>query len=142
MKIIPVSEKDLPGAIALLRKSNLPTDDLPGITQLFILEHDTAIAGTAGIEYSETYGLLRSLCISEDHRNHGWGKELVTFIEDFAKNHGVHHLYLLTTTAEEFFKQLRYRKTKRAAIPDFIRLTREFSDVCPDSAIIMKKTLR
>jgi amino-acid N-acetyltransferase len=48
-------------------------------------------------------------------------------------------LYLLTTTAREFFAGRGYRAIDRADAPERIRGTTEFSDLCPASATAMVK---
>jgi len=50
-------------------------------------------------------------------------------------------LYLLTTTAETFFVRCGYEVIDRAAVPEEIRATAEFRDLCPASSLCMKKRL-
>ena len=62
-------------------------------------------------------------------------------IENYAKAKGVNDLYLLTTTAEHFFIGLGYVYADRTVAPQKIKLTKEFSDLCPDDAVFMRKKL-
>jgi N-acetylglutamate synthase-like GNAT family acetyltransferase len=62
-------------------------------------------------------------------------------VERHARERGVRALYLLTTTAEKFFAGRGYRRVDREAIPDPIRSTREFADLCPATAAIMVKAI-
>ncbi len=50
-------------------------------------------------------------------------------------------IFLLTTTAEAFFKSRGYRRQIRATAPDAIRSSREFSDLCPASSAFLVKQL-
>jgi amino-acid N-acetyltransferase len=50
-------------------------------------------------------------------------------------------IYLLTTTAEEFFARRGYRRTERSSAPVAIRNTREFAGICPVSSAFMNKLL-
>jgi amino-acid N-acetyltransferase len=50
-------------------------------------------------------------------------------------------LYLLTTTADAFFRRLGYEQTARELAPPAIKATREFSSLCPSSSIFMVKQL-
>ena len=85
--------------------------------------------------------MLRSLAVAETARGCGCGKALVQGIEATARSRGVANLYLLTNTAETFFARLGYRTIARADAPEAIRTTEEFSSLCPDSAVVMVKTL-
>ena len=49
----------------------------------------------------------------------------------------IHDLYLLTTTADEFFQKPGLEKIDREQTPQEIRKSRQFSDICPESAVIM-----
>ncbi|WP_228434553.1 hypothetical protein [Natrarchaeobaculum aegyptiacum] len=49
-------------------------------------------------------------------------------------------LYLLTTTAVDFFAARGYDEIDRADAPDAIRNTTEFADLCPSSATCMRRS--
>lgn len=142
MNIAPLTQNNFSSAIGLLKKNNLPTEDISEITKLFVLEDDQVVAGTIALEYSGKEALLRSLSVDQEKRNMGFGRELVDFIENFGKQQGVENIYLLTTTADEFFLKRGYIIVDRTLAPSFIRGTSEFSSVCPSSAVVMKKELR
>jgi amino-acid N-acetyltransferase len=141
MRITPVSQNNLPAAIALLRQHLLPTDDITETTKFFVFEEDNEVLGTVALEFEGAHGLLRSLSVTDAKRNNGRGGKLVAFIEAYAKKKGVRQLFLLTTTAENFFLKNDYVKIDRVFVPDFIRHSAEFSSVCPASAVVMKKNL-
>jgi len=50
-------------------------------------------------------------------------------------------VWLLTTTAREFFERLGYAAVDRADVPGAIRATAQFSSLCADSATVMVKRL-
>jgi amino-acid N-acetyltransferase len=50
-------------------------------------------------------------------------------------------LYLLTTTAREFFADRGYAEVERTEPPEAIRATTEFADLCPSTAACMRKRL-
>jgi len=85
--------------------------------------------------------LLRSLAVEEKARGRGCGKALVAALEQHAREHGARRITLLTTTAARFFGGLGYRGVARDAAPERIRATREFSALCPASAVCMTKDL-
>ena len=103
MNIVPITQNNFSSALNLLKKNQLPSEDISERTKLFVLEDEQTIAGTIAIEYSGTEGLLRSLSVDESKRSKGYGKTLVGFIENFASKNGINTIYLLTTTAETFF---------------------------------------
>jgi amino-acid N-acetyltransferase len=141
MNIVPASQNNFSCAVDLLKKNNLPTEDINPGTQLFVVEEENKVIATIAVECDYNNALLRSLSVSEEKRNSGIGKQLVDFIEDYVKNQGVQDIYILTTTADKFFAKREYQKIERAAAPPFIQNTSEFSSVCPSSAIIMRKQL-
>jgi amino-acid N-acetyltransferase len=51
----------------------------------------------------------------------------------------IREIYLLTTTAAEFFTHLGYRQVDRALAPAAIASTKEFSSLCPSTAVFMVK---
>jgi amino-acid N-acetyltransferase len=139
MNIYPVTQNDYAAAIRLLQQNNLPTEDLTPETPLFTLYNEEALIGVIGLEISREDGLLRSLCVDEARRTAGSGKQLVSFIEDYAKEKGVKNLYLLTTTAAPFFTNRSYETIDRSTVPASIKGTTEFASVCPASATVMRK---
>lgn len=129
---------------ALLRAGDLPVGDLDANEQvhLFASRHDDgALAGVIGVEIHGRSGLLRSLAVASTSRRAGVGRALVDHAEGWASRSGLTALYLLTTTADGFFRRLGYRELPRSAAPQAIRATAEFSSLCPASASLMSKRL-
>ena len=85
--------------------------------------------------------LLRSLAVAADRRGAGLGSALVDKAEAHARARGAHSIFLLTTTAEDFFKSRGYQPADRATAPDAIRTSREFADLCPASSAFLVKHL-
>jgi amino-acid N-acetyltransferase len=141
MNIVPASQNSFSAAINLLKKNNLPTEDISPGTQLFVIEEGDEVIATVAVEYDYSDALLRSLSVSEEKRTSGVGKKLVDFIEDYVKKQGVQHIYLLTTTAENFFLKRGYKTIERDTVPDFIKNTSEYSVICASSSTLMKKEL-
>jgi len=128
----------------LLEASELPFSDIDEQTLknfLLAITDNGELAGVVGLEKYRRDGLLRSLAVQSQTRNSGLGKELVRRAEINARESGIDSLYLLTTTAAEFFKQLNYLPADRNKVPLNIAQTSEFSRLCPDSAICLRKSL-
>ena len=131
-------------ATELLASAGLPTDDLTDdhMRRFFYCGPAAAPTALVGVELQGPYALLRSLVVRPEHRSDGLGAALVRHAEDFARNHGSCEMYLLTTTAEAFFRRRGYVGADRRAAPPEIRATREFTDLCPASSAFLVKQLR
>ena len=131
-------------AIALLRAAELPTEDLADekLEHFFLAGDRASPAGLVGLELYGRDALLRSLVVQPRSRAAGVGSRLVAHAEDHAARHGVRSLYLLTTTAEDFFAARGYARADRSAAPDSIRSTREFAGLCPTNSAFMVKQLQ
>jgi amino-acid N-acetyltransferase len=79
--------------------------------------------------------------VADNHRGGGHGKALVSHAEAWASQHGVEALYLLTTTAAEFFARLGYVAIPRSEAPAAIAATAQFASLCPSSSTFMRKVL-
>jgi amino-acid N-acetyltransferase len=95
----------------------------------------------AGLELHDGDGLLRSLLVLPEHRGRGLARELVQAQEAQARGLGLHRLVLLTETAADFFRALGYRDTERATLPDGLRASPQFANLCPASASCLSTTL-
>lgn len=133
---------------ALLTQCNLPVADLPNdgsntASDITFLAggDDETLCGVIGLEFHSADALLRSLAVSEQCRELGYGKELVLAAESLARSRQVKSIYLLTETAESFFKKLGYQVIARSEVSSRIKNTQEFSTLCPAQAIVMRKDL-
>jgi len=126
----------------LLKNAKLPFEDIDAHYGNFILAKDNKnIIGVIGLENYSSVGLLRSLAVAPDYRNGGLGKMLVNRMITFSRSLCIKELYLLTTTADTFFKKLGFGVIERGNVPDEITLTTEFKSICPVSAICMKREI-
>ena len=134
---------DLPALKALLDNSGLPSSDLreAHLDNFIILGQAGRVAGSIGIEQFGEDALLRSLAVDTMMRGEGFGKRLLELMEMRAADNGVRQLYLLTTSADNFFEHQGYERIERASVPDAIRNTAQFAGICPSSAVCLFKTL-
>lgn len=133
----------LAAAVRLLAAAKLPTEDLtPAHCENFFYAGFAADPiGLVGLEVYGDVALLRSLVVAPDRRGTGEGSRLLRHAEDEARACGVRALYLLTTTAEEFFARHGYQRAPRESAPEAIRATREFAGICPASSAFMVRRL-
>jgi N-acetylglutamate synthase-like GNAT family acetyltransferase len=137
------SRADLPAISELLTRSKLPLDGVAELLDSFVVaERDRKVVGVAGVERCGDYGLLRSAAVDPRWRGEGLGRALVEHLISTAKSGGVRALYLLTTTAEQYFPSFGFQTTTRDDVPAEIQGTAEFRDVCPSSATVMSLELQ
>ena len=131
------------GVKRLLKASQLNSSDLTPehLRHFFGLGTIEEPEGIVGLEVFNTVALLRSLAVVSSRRGAGLGSKLLAYAEDYARNLGIKSLYLLTNTAEAFFKHRGYKPTGRDDAPSAIRETKEFSVICPVSSVLMVKQL-
>src|SRR5690348_6173790 len=129
---------DLPGIERLLTAANLPlagvAESLPGFV---VAESDGAIVGTAALEVCRDNALLRSVAVAADWRSRGLGRALVTRVVAEGEARGLRALYLLTTTAEQYFPSFGFQQITRDEVPSDVQATEEFRGACPESAVVM-----
>lgn len=106
-----------------------------------VCDHPGKIAAAIGLEIYGTYGLLRSLVVKEACRNKGIAFRLVQNLIVHAKKLGLKKIYLLTTTADKYFEKHSFERISRDNVPEEIKQSREFSLICPASAIVMELTI-
>lgn len=128
---------------ALLADAQLPVADLSSSRSLGLLgfRERGRLVGVVGVELYGSVGMLRSLVVAPAHRNTGLGMTLVSNAETKAAEQGVESLYLLTTTAAQFFARLGYEAVPRSEAPAAIAATAQFSELCPASSTFMRKVL-
>lgn len=135
-------ESELSHVETLLERNGLPSQDVRSKSVEFYLGiADGESVGIVGLETDESDGLLRSLVVERSARGNGFGTALCERVEARAAANDVERLYLLTTTAADFFAGRGYVEIERDAVPDPIRETREFTDLCPATATCLKKSL-
>jgi amino-acid N-acetyltransferase len=126
----------------LLKRASLPLGGIPDSLDGFIVAEDGGrIIGAGGVEDCGAEGLLRSIAVDQSARSRGTGKRIVEQLIDDARSEGRQSLYLLTTTAEDYFPPFGFTRVDRSTVPDSVRATDEFSTICSKSAIVMKLDL-
>ena len=131
---------DLAAVEQLLTENTLPTDGVRESFENFIVaEADGRIVGVAGLEICCEHALLRSVAVDPDYRSKGLGRALVTRVISDAEARGIAALYLLTTTAEEYFPTFGFSRISRDEVPADVQTTGEFQSACPSTATAMRR---
>lgn len=127
----------------MLHTHNLPTDDLTEVNMFHFFGYGekSDLKGVIGLEVHGSDGLLRSLVVDTNAQGQGCGSSLYNQLETYAKSIGLRELYLLTETAEKYFEKKGFKSIPRDFASDPIKQTKEFSELCPDSATLMRKSI-
>ena len=136
---------ELSELVALLRDEGLPCENLGTDRQCRFFSFrsaDGATIGFSGLELYDTDALLRSVVVVKAFRGRGCGRIIITKTLQRARKLGIRHVYLLTTTAVTFFRQLGFSNVKREDAPETIAKSEEFSVLCPTSAMLMMWALK
>jgi amino-acid N-acetyltransferase len=143
MRLRTATDEDLSQLKTLLTASELPVDGVAEhLTDFLVAEDAGRITGVIGLERYGSDALLRSAAVVPAARGSGIGGRLVKEIFELAKSAGVEDLYLLTTTAEKYFPRFGFEETTRAEVPAAVQESVEFRGACPDTAIVMRRSLR
>ncbi len=138
-RILPVEYEPMRSALAA---EGLPTQDLnSAANRFFAWEEDGQVLGYAGLERHGPAALLRSVVVAIERRRSGFGRRLVEAVLDRAAALGHREVYLLTTTAPAFFERLGFERIARETVPEALTATAEFSELCPTSAVCMRRRL-
>jgi len=133
---------DLAAVCDLLSVSHLPSEDVAEHLDNFLAVWDgKRLVGVVGIEIRNEGGLLRSLAVDPAYRGTGLGKALTKEILSHAVSKGIRNVGLLTTTAEKFFAKHGFLSMPGERIPEWIKVSKEYSVYCSSTAVFMIKRL-
>lgn len=140
MDVTPIASETLHAARALLAANELPIDDLedPAIHLLGAIEGG-ALLGVIGLQVCGRAGLLRSLAVSPAARGRGIARALCDRVFLLAAQQGLDGLWLLTTSARDYFARHGFDEVARDRVPPAIRATAQFTSLCPSSAVVMRR---
>ncbi|WP_233799843.1 arsenic resistance N-acetyltransferase ArsN2 [Paraburkholderia sp. HP33-1] len=144
MKIRAARSEDLDAIKALLAENGLPVADVDAalLDDFTVAEDvDGMIVGSVGLERFGRSALLRSLATSRKVRKQGLGTRMLAHAELIARTADVCELWLLTTTAADFFRSSGYTDAARTTAPAEVQASLQFAHLCPASAVCMKLTL-
>ena len=143
IRLRAASADDLPAVVALVTQAKLPTE---GLEDQFgpayvVAEVDGAIVAVEGLELYHPAGLLRSAVVAPPWRGHGLGQRLTLDRIRWARAAGLREIWLLTTTAVDYFPRFGFVPADRNAAPAALGNSPEFRGACPASAIALRLEL-
>jgi amino-acid N-acetyltransferase len=134
--------EDLHDVLALLDDARLPLDGLRDhFEAAFVARRGGAIVGCIALEIYPDGALLRSAAVAPAVRRQHVGAGLTAAALDLAAARGVSAVYLLTSTAEQYFPRFGFERIERAEVPPGVQTSVEFTSACPSSAAVMRKIL-
>lgn len=141
---IAAAASDDAAALAhLLCAADLPAEDFaPHLAHFLVARQGDRLIGAVGAEVYGEEALLRSLVVVPEHRGRGLGAMLLRRLEQAAGAWGVRRWWLLTTTAEVFFRRHGFTVSARDKAPAAIAATAEFRDLCPATAVCLSRERR
>jgi amino-acid N-acetyltransferase len=112
-----------------------------GFRHYVVVRDASRLVGLAGLETYGAEALLRSVVVDAQYRGEGIGRALLDGTYDLARGVGVARLYLLTTTAHDWFARAGFADTPRDQAPPAIRDSWEFRSGCPTTAAFMSRAV-
>jgi amino-acid N-acetyltransferase len=139
LQLAPAADQHRRYVERLLERNGLPTADLDSpAVRLYVAREGDRPVGCGGLQpLGDGVALLRSVAVERPARGRGVGAAVCEALETEAAAMGVGRLYLLTTSAAGFFAARGYEPVDRADVPDPVRETAQFAELCPDSATVM-----
>jgi N-acetylglutamate synthase-like GNAT family acetyltransferase len=142
VRFAPAALNDLQKIKALLVSCDLPSEDIePHLSNFISAKIDDRIVGAIGFEELGKACLLRSFAVAPSYRSKGIGNELLNQIMTLARKHKIKESYLLTTTIAESCAKAGFKIIDRTNIPEIIQKTKEFSNLCPKTAVCMHRAI-
>ena len=142
------TQEDFSAIAGLLAESGLVHEDLTpahmaGFMVIPAQGKSSSLVAVAGVETfpDANEGLLRSVAVAPALRGQGVGATVVCAVEKRAATLGLRRLWLLTTTAPDFFRGRGYVDSARAQVPAAVQESDEFKSLCPASAVCLSKPL-
>lgn len=142
MHIQTAQPADKAAIISLLEQGQLLTNDLPvDLPDFIIAKEQTTLIGVAGLERVGRVGLLRSVAVDQHYQGKQIGAQLVDRVLEIARAAELEDVYLITTSADRYFERHGFQPVNRQEVPAAIQQTQQFSELCPSTAIVMKRAL-
>ena len=139
----PARLADVDDVLRLLAEQQLPPDGLiEHVATMLVARYDGRIVGSAALEIYPDGALLRSVAVAATLQRQGLGRKLTEAAIKLAEARRAPAIYLLTTTAADYFPRLGFERIARADVPPTVQSSVEFTSACPSTATVMRKRLR
>ena len=137
--IAPANAGDVPAIKTILEASQLPVAGVDEHWRTFLVAREgEKVVGCGGAEAYPVAALIRSIAVLPDYRRHGLGRRIVRQLLDRLSARGLREFYLLTTTAENYFRKRGFKPIERDEVHPQLLASPQFQDACPTSAVCMR----
>ncbi len=134
--------EDLNAVLGLLADASLPREGVAEHFQHFLVAKlDGRVVGSVGMEPYGLSVLLRSLVVAPSHRGRGLGRTLTERLLQEARKQRAQRVFLLTDTAEEFFRKFGFKPIARDEADAAVQECVEFRIACCESTVCMRLDL-
>jgi amino-acid N-acetyltransferase len=141
-EIKPADEVEFIQVLTMVEDLGLQSEGLrPDMPFLAVAVIDSEIVGCAALEVEDRLGLIRSVGVGLRFQGMGLGNRLVTAVLEHAADIGLKAVYLLTTTAEEYFPRFGFERLAGGPLPAIVTGSAEYSTCVAESATVMRKEL-
>ena len=124
---------------ALLKLNDLPLEGVDEHWRTFVVAWDgDRLVGCGGAEAHQVAALIRSIAVDPEYRSQGVGRRIVRNLLDRLASRGLREFYLLTTTAEEYFRKRGFKRIDRDEVHPQLLSSQEFRGACPETAVCMR----
>lgn len=133
---------DLAAVLALIEDCGLPTAGFEqSLPTTVVARAGASVVGCAAVELYGSDALLRSVAVADTYRGRMFARALVDHALDMAGASGVTRVFVLTETATRYFERMGFRAVARDLVPEAVRVSTEFTEVCPETAVAMEREL-
>ncbi|MBV8518527.1 MAG: GNAT family N-acetyltransferase [Acidobacteria bacterium] len=137
--IAPATANDVDAIKALLTNAGLPTSGVDEHWKTFLVaRHLGELVACGGAEAYQFAALIRSIAVTPAYRSQGLGRRVVRQLLDRLASRGLREFYLLTTSAEEYFRKRGFKPIDRDEVHPQLLGSTEFQDGVCDSAVCMR----
>jgi phosphinothricin acetyltransferase len=138
--IVPAKPGEVSAILDLVHTVNLPRDGVEeALEHFWVARQDGQVVGTVGLEVYGDCALLRSLAVTPAWQGHALGLALTDTALSYLMSRQFQAVYLLTTTAEQFFRRHDFLVVARTTVPGSVQQSVEFQSACPDTATCMAR---
>ncbi|MBU2700385.1 ubiquinone/menaquinone biosynthesis C-methylase UbiE/N-acetylglutamate synthase-like GNAT family acetyltransferase [Sporomusaceae bacterium BoRhaA] len=132
------TDNDWPGIRDVLTASGLPIVGLDLNIHHFIVADRGPIIGVLGAQYEQNKALIRSFAVISELRKAGVGMALWHQMQIQLKSKRIAEAYLLTETAQDYFKRTGFYEINRAEVPLSLLKESGLDQACPCTSHCMK----
>ena len=135
--------EDVAAIKQLLEINDLPLEGVDDHWKTFVVAREgETLVGCGGAEAYRNAALIRSIAVDPGHRNQGIARMIVRQLLDRLSSRGIREFYLLTTTAQDYFKKRGFKKCDRDEVNPQLLASHEFQDACPKTATVMRLVMQ